>query len=234
MDDESRLFTKPKGERKVNLAITPKNRWIISLKSTALVVVDMQRGFLDKEAPLSIVGAEELVPRVNELTTTCRRLSLPVIFLKANRRADLSDSGLLLDIFTSNEVDNEMSTSQGRKGNELHPDLNVTQDDYIVPKVRYSALIPGSSSLEPLLRGLGRDSLIICGVATDVCVGATTSTAMMLGYKVFLVGDLTATYTKERQKIALEVYDMHYCKVMTFNKVMEELAHLGGETRLQK
>jgi len=77
--------------------------------------------------------------------------------------------------------------------------------------------------LEPLLRGLGRDRFIICGVATDVCIGATTIDGMMLGFKVFLVGDLTATFSQERQKIALEVYDRHFAKVMNFNEVMEEL-----------
>ena len=116
-----------------------------------------------------------------------------------------------------------MDSRKGGKGNEFCLGLEVTQDDYIVEKIRYSALIAGSSSLEPLLRGLGRDRFMICGVATDVCVGATTIDAMMLGFKVFFIGDLTATFNEERQKVALEVYNRHFAKVMSFNEVMKEL-----------
>jgi len=210
----------------MNLKKTPKDAWTIGIKNTALVVVDMQRAFVDPGAPVECVGARELVPKINELAATCRKLKIPVIFMKANCRADLSDAGLKADLYPF-QPDDEMAPLEGRKGAEFCPDLIVTQDDYIVPKTRYSALIPGSSSLEPLLRELGRDSFIICGVATDVCVGSTTIDAMMLGFKVFLVGDLTATFNEERQKMALEVYDKHFAKVMTFDEVMKELAQLG-------
>jgi len=171
------------------------------------------------------LGGRELVPKINELADMCRKLKIPVIFLKSDRRADLSDSGLLWDM-RPGQPDDELEPLQGRKGNEFYPGLIITPGDYIVPKVRYSALIPGSSSLEALLRGLGRDSFIICGVATDVCVGTTTADAMMLGFKVFVVGDLTATASEERQRVALEVIDRCFAKVMTFNEVMEELAGL--------
>jgi nicotinamidase-related amidase len=206
----------------MNKRNTPKDEWRIDINSTALIVIDMQRAFVDKGAPLECVGARELVPKINELADTCRKLEIPVIFVKGNRRADLSDSGLILD-FAYWQQDDEMDSREGRKGNEFCDGLNMTKDDYIIPKIRYSAFVPGSSSLEPLLRGLGRDEFIICGVATDVCVGTTASVGMMLGFKVFFVGDLTATFNEERQKIALEVYDRHFAKVMTFSEVMKEL-----------
>ena len=82
--------------------------------------------------------------------------------------------------------------------------LDVKEGDYEVKKIRYSCFIAGSSNLEPLLRGLGRDSFIICGVATDVCVLTTTVDGMMLGFRVFYVGDLTTTFNEERQRIALQ------------------------------
>jgi len=215
----------------MNLTKFPKDAWAIGLKNTALVVVDMQRAFVDKGAPYECFGAKELVSKINELAAMCRKLEIPVILLKAYRRADLSDSGLM-QALSPKPADDEMEPLEGKKGSDFCPGLDVHPDDYIVPKIRYSALIPGSSGLEPLLRGLGRDSIIICGVATDVCVGATTIDAMMLGFKVFFVGDLTATRSEERRKIALEVYDMHFAKVMTFNEVMKELAQLQEKPAL--
>jgi len=200
----------------------PKDVWAIEPKNTALVVVDMQRAFLEKGAPIALPGGIALIPKINELAALCRELKIPVIFLKSDRRADLSDSGLMWDM-RPGRPDDELEPLQGRKGNEFYPGLLITPDDYIVPKVRYSAFIPGSSSLEPLLRGLGRGSFIICGVATDVCVEITAADAMMLGFKVFVVGDLTATSSEERQRVALEVMDKCFAKVMTFKQVMKEL-----------
>ena len=122
-----------------------------------------------------------------------------------------------------------MIPRQGRRGNAFCAGLHVSEDDYIVSKIRYSAFAPGSSSLEPLLRGLGRDRFMICGVATDVCVGTTAMDGMMLGFRVFFLGDLTATFNEERQRIALEVYDRHFVKVVHFREVMGTLAHLAGQ-----
>jgi len=50
----------------------------------------MQRAFVDPGAPLECVGAKELAPKINELITVCRKLKIPIVFLKANRHADLS------------------------------------------------------------------------------------------------------------------------------------------------
>jgi ureidoacrylate peracid hydrolase len=208
----------------------PKESWAINPDLTALVVVDMQRTFVEQGAPFECPGALDFVPRINQLAAACRKLNIPVIFLRAVRAADAS-AGLANDIRPV-PPDAEMWPIDGKRGAELHPSLDVIDRDYIIPKIRYSALIPGSSRLEPLLRGLGRDSFIICGVATDVCVGATTIDGMMLGFKVFFVGDLTATFNKERYHAALEVYNTHYAKVMTFDEVMKELALCSSERPL--
>ena len=205
-----------------------KEVWTIEPENTALVVVDMQRAFLDKGAPIECAGGREFVPKINELSAMCRKLKIPVIFLKSNCRADLSDSGLMEEM-RIRQPDDELESLQGRKGNEFYPGLVVEPDDYIVPKVRYSAFIPGSSSLEPLLRSLDIERLVICGVATDVCVATTTADAMMLGFKVFLVGDLTATKSEERQRAALEVIDQCFARVTTFGEVRKELSELADK-----
>lgn len=201
----------------------PKDLWTIDPRETALVIIDMQIAFVDSESPLCAKEAKGLVPGMNKLAAVCRSLKIPVIFIKADGRPGSSDSGLGKD-FHVGAFDPEMRPQQGNKGAELYPELDVRPEDYVVPKVRYSAFIPGSSNLETLLRGLGRTSLIICGVATDVCVGTTAMDGMMLGFKIFFLSDLTATATPERQKVALEVYDGNFAKVMTSAEVIEELS----------
>ena len=161
------------------------------------------------------------MPKINELTTMCRRLNIPVIFIRQTSRPDGSDNGLKRDFRPPGE--HELRAVEGKIGIEFYPELNVAQSDYVVPKIRYSAFIPGSSILERLLHGLGRDSIIVCGVATDVCVATTIADAMMLDFKVFLISDLTASFTEERRKAALNVIEQHFAKVMTFDEVKKEL-----------
>jgi nicotinamidase-related amidase len=204
-----------------------KDAWEIIPDKTALLIVDMQRAFVEEGGPMLVQGSREFVPRLNELANICRRLRIPVIFIRMMGRADLSDIGLRKDVRPL-QLDNELEILEGRKGVDFCAGLEVTQDDYVVPKIRYSAFIPGSSSLELLLRGLDRDRFIICGICTDICVAATTMDAMMLGFKVFFVGDLTATLSDERQRVSLEVLDRHFAKVMTFEQVKNELQLSAG------
>ncbi len=203
----------------------PKDNWKIDPKRTAMVTIDLQRAFLELESPSLCRGGNEILPRVNELTALCRRVGIPVIHVCHILRADLSDIGLLQEMRPRG--DSEWEVLEGRKGAQFSPDLHIEKSDYIVPKISYSALIDGSSGLERLLRGMGRDSFIICGVATDVCVGTTTSCGMMLGFRVFFVGDLTRTFNEERQKIALEVINRHFARVMTFEQVKAALEQLA-------
>ena len=200
----------------------PKEAWTVVPKGTACVVIDMQRAFVDDEALLKCAGAREMVPKMNELTSLCRSLKIPVIFVKGNRRADGADSGLMDDMLPPFE-DNQLDPCEGKKGNEFCEGLNIVKTDFIVPNVRYSTFIPGASQLETLLRGMEINSIILTGVATDVCVGMTAMEAMMLGFRVFLVTDLTATYTHERQQVALKVYNMHSAKLMTLDEVKNHL-----------
>lgn len=202
----------------------PKDAWTIQPGKTALVVIDMQRGFVDAGAPLECLGARELVPGINKLAQRCRQLKIPVVFVRVGFRADLPDTGLSPYFRDESLKASELFPEEGRKGGDFCPGLVMTGDDYIVSKLRYSALILGSSSLESLLRWLGRDSFMICGVATDVCVGTTTMDGMMLGFRVFFIGDLTATFSEERRQAALEAYDRHFARVMTLAEVMKELA----------
>lgn len=202
-----------------------KDKWRIGSNSSALVTIDLQCCRLDPGSPRERPLAREFVPRVNQIAAVCRGLGIPVVHVRTAMRPDLSDAGLAKEVRP--RVDSEWEFIEGKRGAEFYKDLDVKDSDYVVTKIRYSAFIAGSSSLEPLLRGLGRDTLIVCGIATDVCVGTTTSDGMMLGFRVFLVSDLTTTLTSRRQEMALEVLDSHFAKVVTSEWVLKELSGLA-------
>ena len=201
-----------------------KDDWRFDLEKTAFITIDMQRAYLEPGATLECPVARSYIPKMNELAAMCRELKMPVIHVYNCVRADLIDAGLKQELRPRTE--SEWETVEGRKGAELSPDLTVDINDFTVKKVRYSALIPGSSLLQPILSGLGRDSFIVCGGATDVCLGATVHDAMMMGYRVFVIGDLTYTFSEERQKIALQVLNQHFARVITFEQTKKELQQL--------
>jgi ureidoacrylate peracid hydrolase len=203
---------------------TPKDAWKIDPSKTALVVIDMQNTYVHPGAPLAVAGAMEFIPKLNEVAGICRKLGMPCIYTYHSSNPELTDAGLIQDVRP--RTSSELEAIDGRRGTELYSTLEVKKGDYVLRKIRYSAFIPGSSTLEPLLRGLGRDTIILGGVLTDVCVATTASDAMMLGFKVFYVGDFAATLTDARQKVALEVLDRHFAKVMTYESVRDELKAL--------
>jgi nicotinamidase-related amidase len=207
-----------------------KDTWKIDPAKTACLIIDMQRAFLDEGAPRECPAGRALVPEINRLSAMCRKLGIPVIHTRVSLRRDLSDVGIRQEIRPL-DVNDVLDTIDGSMGCEFFPEMDVAQEDYVITKRRFSALIHGSSDLESLLRGLKRDAIIICGVATDVCVGTTAMDAMMLDYRVFFVGDLTATFDEERQRVALRVYDKHFTKVITSEVLVQELEQLSLVTR---
>lgn len=57
--------------------------------------------------------------------------------------------------------------------------------DYIVDKTRYSAFY--NTNMEVILRGLSVDTVVVCGVTTDMCVESTVRDAFYRDYRVVLV-----------------------------------------------
>ena len=61
----------------------------------------------------------------------------------------------------------------GGSGFDIWPELNVLDEDEIVPKTRYSAFLPSPSKLEAVLQEKDIDTLLITGVSTCTCCEST-------------------------------------------------------------
>jgi len=94
---------------------------------------------------------------------------------------------------------------------------------------RYSAFIPGSSTLERVLRGTGIDTLLVAGTKTNVCCESTARDAMMLDFKVVLVEDCCAALSDDEHRSALENVIQQFGDVMTADEVLIRLRHLENK-----
>jgi ureidoacrylate peracid hydrolase len=108
-------------------------------------------------------------------------------------------------------------------GQNVWSGLTVDPADTTVIKNRYSALIPGSSSLERLLRSLEIDTVLIAGTKTNICCEATARDAMMLDFKVVMVSDCCAALSDDEHRSALENVIQQFGDVMTGDEVLERL-----------
>ena len=198
---------------------------------TALVVVDMQNGFMPTEtahAPCPM--AVEIVPNINRLAQAVRATGGTVIWIQTAFTDETltSWSTLYGMVGPKGAEKRRRSLSVGGKGYELWPDLKVEPQDLIVEKKRYSAFIQGSSNIEASLRARGIDTLLITGTATNVCCESTARDAAMRNFQTVMVSDALAAKTDEEHNAALMNFALNFGDVMTTDEAIGYLRANGA------
>ena len=193
---------------------------------SALVAIDMQGTFCAPGGPAEVPGARGIVPNINRLSAGLRKLRCPVIWvLHANtQRHGKSDWPLFFDHVVAAEVRARTIESLEPGRQAVWSGLETAAEDLVVVKNRYSALVPGSSTLERVLRSLGVDTLFIAGTKTNVCCESTARDAMMLDFKVVLVSDCCAALSDEEHRATLETHIQQFGDVMTADEVLRVLS----------
>lgn len=195
---------------------------------TALVVIDMQPTFCAPGAPAEVPLSRAIVPAINRLAEGVRAAGGRVIWVThANMGAgEKSDWSGFFDRFVADEVRARTiaSLSPGGEGQTLWPELRSEPGDLHIQKNRYSALIPGASPLERLLRSLAIDTLLITGTKTNVCCESTARDAMMMDFKVVMIEDATAALSDEEHRAALENIIQQFGDVMTVDEAIARLS----------
>ncbi len=194
-------------------------------KRTALVVIDMQNTFCDEGAPAEVAQSRGIVPNLNALTPRLRELGVPVIWvLHANTHyKGQSDWGMFYDNFVAGDVRARTIVSNAPENQAVYSALQTDPSDLVIVKNRYSALIPGSSSLERVMRSLGLDTMLIAGTKTNICCESTARDAMMLDFKVAMLSDCCAALSDEEHRAALENIVQQFGNVLTSAEALEML-----------
>ena len=90
----------------------------------------------------------------------------------------------------------------------------------ISPDGRRIAFIAGSSDLEELLRGHGIDTVLIAGVATNICCESTARDAMMLDFRTVMIEDANVARTDEDHIAGLRTFAQTFGAVMSTDDVI--------------
>lgn len=164
-------------------------KFAVDPEKTALVVIDMQNDFVRQDAPYESPAAREMIDDLNRLIGSCRAHDIPIIFTAHAHRSDGSDLGAVKHIHPLTAEGRALKA--GTEGVQLYPKVDVADTDHVFEKRRYSAFF--ATDLELLLRNLGVDTLIIGGVATNVCCESTTRDAYFRDFKVIFLSDGNGT-----------------------------------------
>jgi len=189
---------------------------------TALVVVDMQNFYM-KEGALSYCShAQAIVPNVNRLVDAVRRFGCPVVWLRNVTTAKSTKSwSRHYDRMTQARIDiRKRELAKDGEGFKFWHEMDVRETDRKVEKTRYSAFIPGASNLENIMGEYSADTLIVCGVATDVCVESTARDAMMMNYRTIIVEDACAANTIKAHEASLNSLYLYFGDVQTTNHII--------------
>jgi len=203
-----------------------------STAKTALVVVDMQNGFMLHEVAHSPCAmAHAIVPNINRLAEAVRAHGGAVVWIQTTFTDETltSWSTLYGMVGPKGTEKRRRSLSADSKGHDLFPDLKVEPQDLIVEKMRYSAFIQGSSDLAAQLRQRGLDTLLITGTVTNVCCESTGRDAMMLNFKTIMVTDGNAANTDEDHNAALSNFYLTFGDIMSTDLAIECIKRNAGK-----
>ena len=189
---------------------------------TALVVIDMQRAFLEDDGSLAqagidITGLKAAMEGCKRLLASARQAGVPVIHTRYVYRPDYADGGILVNYIMPQlrEVD---SLAAGTPDIEIVDELAPVDGETVIDKNRPSAFY--ATNIEPLLNGLGVDSLVVCGVTTNICVETTVRDASQRDYKVFVPKDATGELEQLRYDGALAGMAWVFAKIVDTDDVI--------------
>ena len=183
-------------------------------RQTALLVIDMQRDFLEPGGFGAALGNDvtplrAIVPTVRRLLEAFRARRLPIIHTKEGHTPDLADCPPAkrargrgtLRIGDKGPMGRVLVL--GEPGNDFVPELAPRHDELVLPKPGKGAFC--RTPLNDLLRHRGINRLLIAGVTTEVCVQTTMREANDRGYDCLLVEDATESYFPEFKRVTLDM-----------------------------
>lgn len=192
---------------------------------TALVVVDMQNYFMTEPYQAACPIAQEVVPNVNRLADAVRKAGGTVVWIQnlAPWESERSWS-VSRERYTPDKAQARWEQMQrGHHAFDLWPELDVREDDERVVKRRYSAFIQGSSNIQNVLDDHGIETIIVTGVATNVCCESTARDAMMLNYRSLMVSDGCATATDGEHAATMGNFYLHFGDVQATDELVARL-----------
>ncbi|MBW4521068.1 MAG: cysteine hydrolase [Scytolyngbya sp. HA4215-MV1] len=198
----------------ITIPAQPYDYEIPDLSQVALVIIDMQRDFMEPGGFGDALGndvprLQTIVPTLKALLEGFRRLSLTIVHTLECHQPDLSDcppskikrgKGTLT---IGDQGPMGRILIKGEPGNGIIPELAPLPGETVIYKPGKGAFY--ATPLQSILQEKGITHLLITGVTTEVCVQTTMREANDRGYECVMVEDATESYFPEFKTSTLEM-----------------------------
>ena len=184
----------------------------IDLDKTALIIIDMQRDFLEPGGFGAALGndvarLQMAVGPCRDVLAAARRAGLLVIHTREGHRADMSDAPPLkvdrgdpaLRIGAPGPMGRILI--RGEPGHDIIPELYPMAGEPVIDKPGKGAFY--QTDLELMLHNRSIDTLLVCGVTTEVCVNTTVREANDRGFRCIVLSDCCGSYFPEFHEMGL-------------------------------
>ena len=169
-----------------------------SEERAALLVIDLERGFIDESSPLCIRGAGATLPACGQAIAYAREAGVPVFFIHRAYRANGSDVEACRYPGWQAGGKPLAPGSTGPGSVETPPEVTPQEGDYVVLKPRFSAFF--HTELDLILRRLGVRTLYLTGTTTPNCIRTTCYDGLSLDYNVGILTDCCSSNSEEIQQ----------------------------------
>jgi ureidoacrylate peracid hydrolase len=192
---------------------------------TVLVVIDMQKYFMEPGMAAEVPVAREIVPNINKLASSLRGAGGQVAWVITTfEEGTFDDWSVMKDLFSRERCQAMVENlSLSSPGHALWPEFDVNDQDWHIDKNRFSAFINGSSDLEQRLNGAGIDTVIITGTLTDVCCESSARDAMMCNFKTIMITDANAASCDDDHNNALNAVARLFVDVLSTDEMIARL-----------
>ncbi|MBN2605937.1 MAG: cysteine hydrolase [Thiotrichales bacterium] len=171
----------------------------LEVENTALIIIDMQRDFLDEEGYFASMGEDishvkRAIQPIKYLLDIAREIGFLIIYTRESHRENLAD--LNANKFIKSEKQGAPIGSlgpmgrlliRGEYGCDIIDDLKPMPSETVIDKPGNSAFY--ATDLEMILKANQIENLILVGVTTDVCVSSTMRDANDRGFDCLLLED---------------------------------------------
>ena len=188
---------------------------MLGATSTALLVIDMQRDFLDPGGYAAVAGLNvsrlrRAIDPVARLLQAARGAGMLIVHTREGHLPDLSDCwpAKLDRSETAGATIGSLGPMgrlliRGEFGHDFVDELEPDPGEIVIDKPGYSAF--ERTDLEAVLASRGITQLILCGITTDVCVSSTLRAAVDRGYRCVTVSDACASAYPDLHDAALRM-----------------------------
>lgn len=207
---------------------------------TALLVIDMQRSFMDPDASLSVPSSWEILPAVKKIVEFCRKVGIPVIFTEFVAGPEIPC--LRTDPFGPEHLsagdgqptgwglpsNNSIVGVEGSESPDTIDELGPLPGELVIRAYTLDKFY--GTPLDLALRSQDIRYLIFTGMMADLCLGATLFSAAMRDYRVTALTDGITTLWPNVLEVMYDIFGRKLARLMKSDEAVDEFLAVMGES----